>query len=447
MASEFKFPDVGEGIHEGEIVKWHVKEGDSVKQDETLVEVETDKAIVSIPSPRKGIILKLNVFTGTIKVGNILCVIGDKGEKYVPTASAETKPQEKKASVTVMGELPETKEESKKEVSKIAQVKARFATRQLAKQLGVDIFAVKGTGQDGLITDDDIHKAASQLKHPTISQVHPAHPDALRVHVPKITAPLPQNVGLKVQKDEDEYGKVERHPLKGIRKTIADNMVKSFFTAPHVTHMDEADVTDLYSVVQEAKKKAEKKKIHLTYLPFVVQALVEALKKHPSLNASLDDHTSEIIYKKYYNFGIAVDSEAGLMVPIVKNVDKKGLLQLAKEIAAIADKCRDRTITLDELKGGTISITNIGAFGGIFATPIIHQPEVANIGLFRIKDQPRVIVVKEGKENVSKIVIRKIMPLTVAFDHRVIDGGEAARFMNDLKYYLENPKVLFKKVE
>src|SRR3989338_8053261 len=219
MASEFKFPDVGEGIHEGEIVKWHVKEGDSVKQDETLVEVETDKAIVSIPSPRKGIILKINVFTGTIKVGSILCVIGDKGEKYVSsTATQESKPAEKKASVTVMGELPETKEESKKEVPKIAQVKARFATRQLAKQLGVDIFAVKSTGQDGIITDDDIHKAAAQLKHPTISAVHPAHPDVHRIHVPKITAPLPQNVGLKVYRDEDDYGKVERRPLKGIRK-------------------------------------------------------------------------------------------------------------------------------------------------------------------------------------------------------------------------------------
>lgn len=439
MALEFKFPDVGEGIHEGEIVKWHVKEGDSVKQDETLVEVETDKAIVSIPCPRAGIVLKINVFTGTIKVGNILCVIGDKGEKYIPSASAETKPVEKKASVTVMGELPETKEEGPKVTSKIAQVKARFATRQLAKQLNVDIFAVNGTGADGLITDDDVHKAATPLKHPTISVVHPSHPDAQRVHVPKITAPLPQNVGLKVQKDSDDYGKIEMHPLKGIRKTIADNMVKSFFTAPHVTHMDEADITELYSVVQEAKKKAEKKKIHLTYLPFVVQALVKALKKHPSLNASLDDAHSEIIYKKYYNFGIAVDSDAGLMVPIAKNVDKKTILQLAKEIAEIAQKCRDRTISLEELKGGTISITNIGAFGGIFATPIIHQPEVANVGLFRIKDQPRVV---DGK-----IVVRKIMPLTVAFDHRVIDGGEAARFMNDLKYYLENPKVLFKKIE
>jgi pyruvate dehydrogenase E2 component (dihydrolipoamide acetyltransferase) len=420
MALEFKFPDVGEGIQEGEIVKWHVKEGDIVKADQSLVDVETDKAIVTIPTPRAGQVLKINVLSGSIKVGSILCIIGDKGEKYTPQKVEEKK---KKGSVTVIGELPEATEAKQREIPKIAQVKARFATRKLAKELNVDIFSLQGTGQDNLITDDDVKKAAG-------------HTTNDRAHIPQKTAPLPQNTKLKVSKKYDIYGKLEHHPLKGIRKTIADNMVKSLFTIPHVTHMDEADVTDLVELV--IKEKA-KRKFHLTYLPFVIQALIATLKKHPAFNASLDSDASEIIYKKYFNFGIAVDTDHGLMVPIIKRADQKKISDLAKEIIKLAEACRNRTIDLGDLKGGTISITNIGAYGGIYATPIIHMPETANLGIFRIKDQPRVIK--------DKIVIRKIMPLAVAFDHRVVDGGEAAKFMNDLKDFLENPSKLFKKVE
>ena len=297
MALEFQFPDVGEGIHDGEIVKWQVKEGDSVKADQPLVDVETDKAIVTIPSPRSGVVLKIIVFSGTIKVGSILCVIGDKGEKYIPS---QTKVDGKKSSMTVMGELEianddvvpnkaksaaKKSDNQKSAVQNLASVKATFATRQLAKQLTVDIFNVKGTGHDGRITDDDVKAAATLATgHLHLPPMHPLHPDAERIHVPKITAPLPHNLNLKIEKKYDIYGKIEMHPLTGIRKTIADNMVKSFFAAPHVTHMDEADVTELAALVEKEKKNAEKKKIHLTYLPFIAMALLEALKKHPVFN-------------------------------------------------------------------------------------------------------------------------------------------------------------------
>lgn len=425
MALEFKFPDVGEGITEGEIVKWRVKEGEPIKEHDTLVEIETDKAVVEIPSPRSGKILKIHHKEGdTVKVGEVLVTIGEEGERAEtkPAAQKEKKPDVKPAGVVgYLEEAPE--EEVPKKIEPLAQRKEKKeegvialpAVRRLARDLGIDLTNVKGTGAEGRITEEDIRKFAQEhgLK--------------------KIQEKIPQ-IEVKIQKKYDMYGYIERVPLKGTRKSIARHMVESAFTAPHVTHMDEADVTKLVEHREREKNIAETKGVKLTYLPFVVKAVIRALKKHPNFNSSLEEEHEEIILKKYYNIGIAVDSEYGLIVPVIKGADKKSILDIAKEIIVLAEKARARKIDLADLKGGTFTITNIGSIGGTYATPIINYPEVAILATGKIFD--RLVAVNE------KVVIRKIMPLSLAFDHRVVDGADAAEFMNTLKEGLEDPDLL-----
>lgn len=364
MAFEFKFPDVGEGIHEGEIVKWRVKVGDEVKEDQPLVEMETAKAIVELPSPKSGTVLALLGKEGeVVHVGNVLVVIGEKGEKWTPSAEAEhPAPQVAKAGPGVIGQIP--------------------------------------TEEKGVV---------------------------LPPRTPELETPsaIKGDTGIKKQRKYDIWGYVEHVPLKSVRKAIAEHMVKSAFTIPHVTHFDELDATNLMKLRDSKKAEAEKQGIKLTYLSFIVKALVETLKKHMFLNAFFNDDTGdEIIVMKYYNIGIAVDTEDGLMVPVVKGADQKDILQIAKEITELAEKCRTRKIDLAELQGGSFSITNIGSVGGISATPIISYGQSGNLGIFRIKEKP---VVMDGR-----IEIRPILPLALSFDHRVLDGAEAARFMNDL---------------
>lgn len=415
MPVEFKFPDVGEGITEGEIVKWKVKEGDPINEHDTLVEIETDKAIVEIPSPASGTILKIYHKQGdTVKVGETLVSIGEKGEKPAPVVKPagavgylEEAPEEvplKKAPVVVP------------EVEAGALVSAAPAVRRLARDLGVDLSKIRGTGSEGRVTEEDVRSFAKQTG------------------VRKIEEKLPE-VQAKIEKKYDMYGYLERVPLRGVRKAIAKHMVESIFTAPHVTHMDEVDVTRLYHHREREKRIAEAKGIKLTYMPFIIKACIAALKKHPGFNASLDEEHEEIILKKYYNIGIAVDSENGLMVPVIKGADQKNIFALAREIVELAEKVRSREVDLSDLKGGTFTITNIGSLGGIFATPIINYPEVAILAVGRMTD--RLVIDKDGK-----IRVRKILPLSLAFDHRVVDGADAAEFMNTLKEYLEDPDLL-----
>ncbi|HWU38576.1 MAG TPA: dihydrolipoamide acetyltransferase family protein, partial [Candidatus Acidoferrum sp.] len=232
----------------------------------------------------------------------------------------------------------------------------------------------------------------------------------------------------------DAYGTVERVALRGMRRTIAQAMVKSKSTIPHAAGIDEADITRLVALKAHAKERAAEKKIHLTFLPFVMKALVAAFQEHPYLNASLDDEKGEILLKKYYNIGLAVDTKDGLMVPVVKNVRGKNIFQLAAELEGLSEKARSRTIDLADLKGGTFTITNFGAMGGIFGFPIIHHPEVAILGMGKIYDKPMVI---DGK-----IEIRKVLPLSLSFDHRVVDGAEAVRFLNTVIQLLEDPGLI-----
>jgi pyruvate dehydrogenase E2 component (dihydrolipoamide acetyltransferase) len=414
MAFEFKFPDIGEGLTEGEIVRWLVKEGDEVKEGQPLVEVETDKALAEIPSPKTGVILKILAKEKEIvKVGQVIVVFGEKGEAFAA-------PPPRPKSVGVVGELEEAPEEIlatevkpkvEKPVLVSEHIQATPAVRALAKELGVDINKVQGTGPEGRVLEKDVRPFAEGKEKP----------------VEEVKKPT------KVKK-YDLYGYVDRIPLRGVRRSIAKAMVKSKYTAPHVTAMDEADVTALWKIREKEKKMAEKKGIKLTILPFIIKAVIAGLVEHPYLNASLDDENEEIILKKYFNIGVATDTPEGLMVPVVKNAKDKSILQLAQELTQLAEKARNRTIDLADLKGGTFTISNYGALGGIYATPIINYPEVAILGVGKIKDTP---VVRDGK-----IVVRKILSLALSFDHRVVDGGEGARFLNTVIAHLEDPDLI-----
>lgn len=434
MAVEFKFPDVGEGITEGEIVKWRVAEGDKVSEHDVLAEIETDKAIVEIPSPAGGTVLKLYHKQGdTVKVGEVLVSIGDKGER--PAASPATNapappaPAAKPGPVIkpagAVGYLEEAPDEVQQRIPVAPRtvpapegpmVSATPMVRRVARDLGVDLSKVKGTGAGGRVTEEDVRGFAKQAGMKRAQEAVPV-------------------VEAKVQKKYDMYGYIERVPLKGIRRAIAKHMVESIYTAPHVTHMDEADVTRLFNHREREKRLAEARGIKLTYLPFIMKACIAALKKHPSFNAAMDDEHEEIVLKKYYNIGVAVDSENGLTVPVVKGADQKTVFAISREIQDLADRVRKREVDLGDMKGGTFTITNIGSMGGIFATPIINYPEVAILAVGRMMD--RLTVDKEGK-----IRIRKILPLSLAFDHRVVDGADAAEFMNTVKEMLEDVDLL-----
>jgi pyruvate dehydrogenase E2 component (dihydrolipoamide acetyltransferase) len=401
MAKQFRFPDVGEGITEGEIVRWLVKEGDEVKADQTLAEIETDKAIVEMPSPFAGTVLKVYFKDKDIvKVGQVLVTIGEKGEA-VPEAAAATE-----AAVA-----PGRAEAGRGPAAPAAQAGAVQATpkvRKLAEEFGVDLAAVLGTGPGGRITEDDVMLAKEK--------------------------PAEKKLEIKIKSKYDFYGTLERIPLRGVRRATARHMRESLDKAAHVTHCDEADATKLAALRDAMKAEAEAKGIKLTYLPFIVKAVIEALKLHPPLNAMLDDEEQEIVVRKYYNIGIAVDVPDGLIVPVVKMADQKSVYAIAEEIQALAKASKERTLDLADLKGGTFSITNVGVIGGYAATPIINYPEVAILASMKIEDRARV---EKGA-----VVVRKTIPLCLSFDHRVNDGAEAARFMKDLIRFLEEPDKL-----
>ncbi len=393
MLCEFKFPDVGEGIAEGEIVRWLVKEGDSVKEDQDLLEVETDKALLTLNSPYTGKVTQLHGKEGEIiKVGDVLTTIEAGGEQATALEA------EKRDSGTVVGTLGDNEV-----VEVVRPVQATPAVRALAKQMQIDLASVKGTGPGGRITKEDVETAAAK------------------------TAP-------QAGAEADAYGSVEKIPLRGIRRTVAKRMAEASKRVAEVTIWEDADITELEQVRAKERKVAEEKGVKLTYLPFLIKAVLPALKVHPYFNASLDEAAEAIILKKYFNVGIAVDTPDGLIVFVIKDADKKNILDLAKETATLAEKARHRKIDLHELKGSTFTITNYGVVGASYGTPIINYPEVAILGLGKIEDRP---VVRNGQ-----IAIRKIMPLSLAFDHRVIDGVEAGRFLGVVIQHLEDPNLM-----
>lgn len=413
MPKEFKFPDIGEGIEEGEIVRWYVKEGDKVEEHQVVGEIETDKAVAEIPSPYAGTVLKISFKEGeAVKVGQVLFVIGDEGETAI---KPETKTVFKAAgAVGYLEEAPEEDEEKHSPtistpVGTEPRISATPLVRKLAKDFGVDITKIIGTGPEGRITEDDIRNSATAK--PESEEKHPE---------------------MKIVKKYDMWGYVDHMPLKGIRKAIAKHMTESVRHIPHVTTMDEADITDLVKVREQEKVKAQETGIKLTYLPYIMKACIAALKEFPLLNSTLDEENEDIVVKKYFNIGFAVDVDGeGLVVPVIKGADMKSILDIARELQELAEKARQRKLDLNDMKGGTISITNYGSIGGMFATPIINYPESAIIGLGRIYEKP---VAVEGK-----IEIRKVLPLSLVFDHRIADGAYATRFLNTMISHLQNP--------
>ncbi len=450
---EVKFADIGEGIHEGVLYEWRVSEGDEVKDGDTLFLVETDKVTAEIPSPTDGKVAHLAFQKGdTIHVGDVVLTIDD-GEEEKKTADTQEESSEDKEpssktqeesseteelsdqdnkkssgsrkesvsedeSTSVVGELdvsddviassdegqekpPEKQEERKR-------VLATPVARKMAKDLGVDIHEVKGTGPAGRVMKADIRQAAQASEKEEKQE--------------KQTSTKTQEVSVEA----------ESRPMSMLRKTVARTMVQSKSEIPHAAAMDEFDVTELVAFKKANEERAEEAGIHLTYLPLIIRALVLALKEHPVLNASIDESGEAILMKKERHIGLAVDTPEGLIVPVIREADHLGVLGLAGEIQRLSAAAREKKLKLEDLKGGTFSVTNYGAVGAKFGVPIIKPPEVAILGVGLIEKQA---VVRN-----DEIVIRSILPISLAFDHRVIDGGDAGRFLQTLKAYLESPE-------
>lgn len=435
MAFDFKFPDVGEGIHEGKLLKWLVKEGDEVKTDQAMAEVETDKAVVEIPAPHAGKIVKLYRKEGEVmNVGEVMVTFEGDG----PAASSGTQPASASEGQGVVGSL---------EPTAAGVMKAPTAGGAVFGGAVFGSGAPVAGGTNPFGSSGAVFGGAQSVQQAPMPEVCPIiqPPQTVtaqaqgQVAQPATTQPGNSGggsmagvikSGIKAVKKYDLFGYIDRTPYDGVRKAVGDHMVKSVQTAPHVTHMDTADVTDLWAKREAEKKEAEKQGIKLTFMAYILQVLCEALKKHPFLNAMLDEENREIIMRKYYNIGIAVDTEAGLMVPVLKGADRKELFAIAKEIVELAEKARTRKINPMDFKGGTFTVTNVGSAGsGKFFTPVINFPEAAILGIGMIEDTP---VVRNGK-----VEVRKMMYLSLSYDHRILDGAEAARFMKTLKDLLE----------
>jgi pyruvate dehydrogenase E2 component (dihydrolipoamide acetyltransferase) len=448
---ELKFVDVGEGITEGNVKKWLFKDGDSVKEDTTIVQIETDKAVVNIPAPVSGklkIVAKENT---TLKTGDTIAFVGDDVSTTTPqqttqgpsssviskaiheqesikefgfapdsdaainapsTSTAQpqkttTQPQtniNQQQTNTIQPQMNTTKQQQKTEVI------ATPGVRKLARDLNIDINTVKGTGPNGKILENDVRSASISTNKKT--------------SIPKFSETL----------EKSHTEDIERVPLTQTRKAIAKNMELSW-SIPRAVHMDHIDVTNLYDLVKREKENMAKRNVKLTFLPFIIKATIEAIKENPRFNSSYDHEKLEIILKKYYNIGLAAQGPDGLKVVVIKNSEKKNISDIAKEIQMLSEKVKKAEVSLEDMSDSTFTITNIGSLGGgDFSVPMINYPEVAILGIHLIRDTP---VVKDGE-----IQIRKILPFSLTFDHRVVDGADAVAFGNALKRYLEDPDFL-----
>lgn len=442
MAFTFRLPDIGEGIHEGEIVKWFVKPGDQVKEDDILAEVQNDKAVVEIPSPVDGTVEEIFVEEGTVAiVGDALIrfdapgyedlkLKGDdhhdaneaaKTEAQVQ-ATAEAGQDVKKQEVAQV-EAPKAAPAPVEESSSNKRIISMPSVRKYAREKGVNIQQVTGSGKNGRIVKEDIESFLNGG-----AQVV----EAEEVTVQEATEVVEKTPAAPVVLEGDFPE--TREKMSGIRKAIAKAMVHSKHTAPHVTLMDEVDVTALVAHRKQFKDIAAEQGVKLTYLPYVVKALISTLRKFPEFNRSLDDATQEIIQKHYYNIGIAADTEKGLLVPVLKHANRKSVFGLSQEINELAVKARDGKLAPHEMKGASMSITNIGSAGGQWFTPVINHPEVAILGIGRISEKP---VIKNGE-----IVAAHVLALSMSFDHRMIDGATAQNALNHLKRLLSEPQLL-----
>lgn len=468
MPDQFKLPDLGENIESGEVINVLVAEGDEISAGQNVIEIETDKATVEVPCPIAGKVGKIHVKPGdTVPVHGLILDVEPAGTATkggnpkpapatpAPEKAAEVRQQPKKPvkeeieaqpSPTDVSETagngrqpgpskrqtpvehpavqratagpptgaPATRDEEP-QADLVPGVPAGPSTRRLARELGIDLRAVSGTGPNGRITRDDVIRAvreATTTPAPSKPPKRPAMP-------------------VSAIQDRDAFGQVRREKMSKIRKTIATNMARSASTIPHVTNFDEADITDLDQIRRESISDYVGAKMKLTMMPFVMKATALALKLHPMLNSTLDMENEEIVYKEYVNLGIAVDTDRGLVVPVIRNVDQLGIPQIAHALQTTSERTRNNQFSLDDLRGGTFTISNLGAVGGVYSTPIINWPEVAVLLVGRSRKLPIVMD--------DQINTRLMMPLSLSYDHRLIDGATAGRFLNEVISFLANP--------
>jgi pyruvate/2-oxoglutarate dehydrogenase complex dihydrolipoamide acyltransferase (E2) component len=468
MSNSFELPDLGEGIHEAQIIQILVKEGDVVTADQPLMEVETDKAAVEIPSPQAGRIARIHVQAGqTVNVGSTLVSFGEaegrsaaqaapasgraeapKQERAAPAAPAQRKDEPEPAagrsaapaaaakSKAGSGPAASPRAEAAPEAQtedepaptaggSSSKVAASPVVRRLAKEQGIDLAAISGSGPGGRITREDLEQAtAGGQPRPAPSQARAAPAGA----APAPAASMPADSELP---DFTKWGAIRTEAIPQIRKTIANHMVRSEATNVHVTHHDLADITMLEQLRKDHNARRSESDPKLTLLPFVMKAVYAAMRHYPVFNSSFDHKNGQIIYKQYFHFGVAVDTPRGLVVPVIRDVDRKSIRELAAELTGVGERARQASFTIEDLRGGTFTITNIGSLGGLVSTPIINYPEVAILGLGKADMRP---VVRDGQ-----IVARYILPLNLSFDHRVIDGADAARFCSEVMGFLEVP--------
>ncbi len=422
-ALSVKLPELGEGVTEGELIKWLVKPGDAVKVDQSVAEIMTDKATVEVPSTVAGTVTELMFKVGeVIKVENVILKLSGSGaaqtsaaKQPVPAAAlsapAKTTALQPAAGATQAGPILYPPPADFK-------VLATPSTRRLAREMGVDLNGMSGTGLAGRVTRDDVLSAKAPAARSSGGSTAPS--------MPQIQKPSYQGPAGSAE---------ERVPLLGVRKKIAENLQRAKQIIPHFTLMDEADVTQLVGFREDLKIAAEKAGTKVTYMPFVMKALIATIREFPMFNASIDDAAGEIVYKKYFNLGFAADTPNGLLVPVIKNADQKTIMDLSKEIIDLSSRARDGKLKIDEMKNATITVTNIGSVGGTYATPVINHPEVAIFGMYKISD--KLVLAADGK-----VSVRKVMNFTITCDHRLIDGAVAARFLKAFINRIQNPGVL-----
>lgn len=423
MAIEIKLPELGEGVTEGELVKWLVKVGDTVKVDQPIAEFMTDKATVEVPTPTAGVVKALKAKEGdVIKVEQTLIELEAGAGAVAAAPAAKTHEAKPAPAPVVAAAAPAPVAAASMSSAETyfppvadSKVLATPATRRLAREMSVDINALKGSGLAGRVTREDViqHQGGMTVVAPS--------------KAPGMSIPRPAYQGPAGAQEE-------RVALRGIRKKIAENMQMAKAIIPHFTLMDEANVSGLVQLRDSLKTLAEKEGTKITYLPFVMKALIATIRQFPQFNSSIDDAAQEIVYKKYFNIGFAADTPNGLVVPVIKNADQKTILELSKEIIDLSKRARDGKLKPEEMKGATITITNIGSVGGTYATPIINHPEVAILGMYKIQDK---VIVENGE---FKVV--KAMNYTITADHRLIDGAVAANFLKAFFQRIEQPGVL-----
>jgi len=427
---EFKLPDLGEGMQEAEVVEWLVKAGDTLKLDQTMVKVETDKAVVEIPSPVAGRVAEIRVQDGQVaKVGDVLVVFDNSmsahdGSSTLPQSFTTAPATSQSASSTTPTPLAQTPTTNRR-------VLAAPAVRKLAFELGIDLEQLTPSNPNGRVSIEDVR---SYSERDSASFELPASPVPVRHEeaeqsVSNATHTIIQKIEQPVTPPQDE-----RQPLKGLRKRIAEHMERSWRTIPHATAFDEVDGGELVSLRETLKPLAEKRGVRLTYIPLLIKLLIPLLKEFPIFNASLDEERREIVYKRSYHIGVATASPEGLLVPVLRNADRLTLLEIASSVEQLIEGAKKRTLSLPEVSGSTFTLNNVGSFGGSTGTPIINYPEVAILAVGRLQDKA---IVQHGT-----VIVRPMMPLALSFDHRLIDGAMAGAFLARFKELIENPQQL-----